>query len=255
MTRDDASVKCNNPVLEADNIVKKFKKGPTIGPLSFTVSRGEVFALIGPNGAGKTTTIRMITGIYRPDAGRIKVCGSVAQRGFVAYVPEESAVYPRLTGYEHLYFYAKLYYSDKRRVWSIVERAANISGLGDNLHRKVGEYSKGMKRRLLVALALALDTPLLVLDEPTSGLDVYSSVEVRRLILRAARDGRAILLTSHNMLEVERLATRVGFIAKGQLIDIGKPNALIERYGGRDLEEAFVNAVQHVLGKTITKRW
>ncbi len=248
MKRDDARVECSSTVLEVNNIVKKFKKGPTIGPISFTVSRGEVFALIGPNGAGKTTTIRMITGIYRPDTGYVKVCGSTAQRGLIAYVPEETAVYPRLTGYEHLYFYAKLYYNDKRQVRSIVEQAASISGLGDSLRRRVGEYSKGMKRRLLVALALALDTPLLVLDEPTSGLDVYSSVEVRKLILRAAKDGRAILLTSHNMLEVERLATRVGFIAKGRLIDIGEPYALIERYGGRDLEEAFVNAVQRMLG-------
>jgi len=240
-------VRCGDVVLEVENIVKIFKNGPRIGPLSFQVSRGEIFALIGPNGAGKTTTIRMITGIYKPDSGVVRLCSSPPRGGFIAYVPEESAVYPRLTGYEHLRFYAQLYYDDPGTVRSIVENAAKISGLGANLYRKVGEYSKGMKRRLLVALALSLNTPLLVLDEPTSGLDVYSSVEVRKLILRAAEAGRAVLITSHNMLEVERLATRVGFLAKGRLIDIGEPGMLIEKYGGQDLEEAFVNAVKKAL--------
>lgn len=240
-------MECGRVVLEVENVTKIFKNGPRIGPISFKVSRGEIFALIGPNGAGKTTTIRMITGIYKPDEGTVRICGSLPKGGVIAYVPEESAVYARLTGYEHLRFYAQLYYNDADTVRSIVKKAADISGLGTNLYRKVGEYSKGMKRRLLVALALALNTPLLVLDEPTSGLDVYSSVEVRRLIHQAAQTGRAVLITSHNMLEIERLATRVGFLAKGQLIDIGKPSVLVEKYGGRDLEEAFVNAVKRTM--------
>jgi len=238
---------CSGPALQVRGIVKKFKRGPVIGPISFSVSLSEVFALIGPNGAGKTTTIRMITGIYSPDQGEVLICRQRRARGLIAYVPEESAVYPRLTGYEHLRFYARLYYGKSEEVEEVVERAARISGLGKHLYRKVGEYSKGMRRRLLVSLSLALNTPLLILDEPTSGLDVYSAVGVRKLILKAAGEGRAVLLTSHNMLEVERLAMRVGFIANGKLIDIGEPRELIEKYGGRDLEEAFVKAVGSVL--------
>jgi ABC-2 type transport system ATP-binding protein len=240
---------CSDPVLVVDSVLKRFKKGPIIGPITFSINSGEVFALIGPNGAGKTTTIRMIAGIYRPDAGRVKICGTERRQGLIAFVPEESAVYPRLTGYEHLLFYARLYYSDPRIVRSVVEKAAKISGLGGHLKRKVSEYSKGMKRRLLVALVLALETPLLILDEPTSGLDVYSSVEVRKLIVNAARSGRAVLLTSHNMLEVERIADRVAFISEGKIIDIDQPMNLIEKYGGRDLEEAFVNAVKSWKGR------
>ena len=237
-------------VLSVEGIVKKFKKGPQIGPISFQLMRGELFALIGPNGAGKTTTIRMILGIYRPDQGRIRVCGRDAgsARGYAAYVPEETAIYPRLTGWEHLWFYARLYVGAEQ-ARSVAERAAKYSGLGSDLYRRVSEYSKGMRRKLLLGFALALETPLLVLDEPTSGLDVAAAVSMRRLIRGAAEAGRAVLMSSHNMLEVERLADRVAFIARGRIIDAGPPGALVEKYEARDLEEAFVKAVAEAQGE------
>ncbi|BES82007.1 ABC transporter ATP-binding protein [Pyrodictium abyssi] len=240
--------RCSGDVLVAEGLVKKFKRGPMIGPVSLRIGPGSVYALIGPNGAGKTTTIRMILGIYRPDAGYVKICGvdpytGRGAHGLAAYVPEETAVYPRLTGYEHLWFYAGLYTGDPGETKRIVERAAALSELGEALTRPVESYSKGMKRKLLLALALALNTPLLVLDEPTSGLDVYSAVRIRQLIRRAAEEGRAVLVTSHNMLEVERIADRVAFIAKGRIVDEGRPDELIQKYGARDLEEAFVKAV------------
>lgn len=240
--------KCDGDVLVAEGLVKKFEKGPVIGPVSLRIGSGTVFALIGPNGAGKTTTIRMILGIYRPDAGSVNICGvdpytERGAHGLAAYVPEETAVYPRLTGYEHLWFYAGLYTGNPSEAQRIVEQAAELSELGEALWRRVEEYSKGMKRKLLLALALALDTPLLVLDEPTSGLDVYSAVRIRQLIRQAAREGRAVLVTSHNMLEVERIADRVAFIAGGRIIDEGHPSDLVSKYSARDLEEAFVKAV------------
>jgi len=231
-------------VLEAREAVKRFRRGLQVGPVSFRVHRGELYALIGPNGAGKTTTIRMVLGIYRPSSGVVLVCGrpSPEARGCAAYVPEETAVYPRLTGWEHLVFYARLY-TPPDAARKVAERAAEYTGLGGDLHRRVSEYSKGMRRRLLLGFALALETPLLVLDEPTSGLDVTASVAVRRLVRRAADEGRAVLMSSHNMLEVERLADRVAFLAHGRIIDEGEPRLLVEKYGARDLEEAFVRAV------------
>ncbi|ABM80700.1 ABC transporter ATP-binding protein [Hyperthermus butylicus] len=241
-------VDCGETVLELHGTVKRFKHGPTIGPISFTVRRGEVFALIGPNGAGKTTTIRMVLGIYRPDEGSVLLCGSPPERlklySLAAYVPEETAVYPKLTGWEHLVFYATLYTGDRTRAVKVAERAAEVSGLGDALGRLVEGYSKGMKRRLILSLALALETPLLVLDEPTSGLDVHSAVRMRRLIRKAADEGRAVLLSSHNMFEVEYLADRVAFIASGKIIAIGTPASLKQRYAAENLEEAFVKAVE-----------
>ncbi len=238
---------CPDPRLRVESIVKRFKRGPVVGPISFVAKAGEVFALIGPNGAGKTTTLRMILGIYRPDEGRVLLCGrdvtGVRSHGYVAYVPEETAIYPRLTGWEHLLFYARLYLGDPVEARRLAERAAEISGLGKDLSRRVGDYSKGMKRKLLLAFAVALDTPLLVLDEPTSGLDVYSSVRIRRLIRGAADSGRIVLMTSHNMLEVSQLADRVAFIARGRIVDLGTPDELLERYKASDLEEAFVKAI------------
>jgi ABC-2 type transport system ATP-binding protein len=246
------SIKCESVVVQAENIVKRFRKGPVIGPISISVRRAEIFALVGPNGSGKTTTLRMILGIYKPDEGYVVICGRRIGRGqaigLAAYVPEETAVYPKLTGWEHLLFYARLYTGSKREAKLVAERAAEISGLGKDLYRLVEGYSKGMRRRLLLALALALDTPLLVLDEPTSGLDVEAAVEIRKLIKRAARMGRAVLLSSHNMFEVQYLADRVAFISKGRLIDIGSPEELIERYHASNLEEAYVHAIRRYGG-------
>jgi ABC-2 type transport system ATP-binding protein len=236
------AVEACDTVLRARGLVKRFRKGPTIGPVDLEIRRGEVFALIGPNGAGKTTIIRMVTGIYKPDAGHVELCEGEGRKVPVAYVPEESAIYPRLTGYEHLAFYARLYTGDRRRAEEIAERAARISGLGEALQRRAGEYSKGMKRRLLVSLALALETPLIVLDEPTSGLDVHSAVRLRRQVKKAAEQGAAVLLTTHNMFEVERLADRVAFLSKGRIVDSGAPSDLLSKYKARDLEEAFVKA-------------
>ena len=210
------------------------------------VEPGSVYALVGPNGAGKTTTLRMLVGIYRPDEGYVEVCGrrldrDPSARSLVAYLPENAGVYPRLTGYEHLRFYASLYVGP-RGVDEVVERAARISGLGRDLSRRAGEYSRGMRRRLLLSLVLALDTPVVVLDEPTSGLDVHSAVAIRSTVRRAASEGRAVLMTSHNMLEVERVADVVAFMVDGRIVAVGEPGELLERFGASDLEEAFVKA-------------
>ncbi len=232
--------------LVGKGLVKVFGGRRVVDGVSLHVRPGMVYALVGPNGAGKTTTLRMLVGVYRPDDGRVFVCGrdvyrDPSARVYMAYLPENAGIYPRLTGLEHLWFYASLYASPKR-ARKIVEEAARISGLGDDLRRRAGEYSRGMRRRLLLALVLALGTPVVVLDEPTAGLDVHSAVAVRELIRRAAREGRAVLMTSHNMLEVERIADTVAFMSRGRIIAEGSPRELMERFEASDLEEAFVKA-------------
>lgn len=234
-----------SPYIAVEGLVKEFKKGIRIGPLSFTINKGEVFALVGPNGAGKTTTIRMLLGIYKPSAGRISLCGRTIEslQGIASYVPEETAIYPRVTGYEHLYFYALLYTGNRHDAEKLVEKATSYTGLTSvDLDRKAQEYSKGMRRRLLLGIMLALETPVIILDEPTAGLDVHSAVHIRDIIRSEARKGRTIIMSSHNMFEVERLANTVAFINKGQLVAIGKPGELIEKFKANDLEEAFVKA-------------
>ncbi len=218
--------------------------------VSFRVREGEVYGLIGPNGAGKTTTLRMITGLIKPTRGEIFVDGiNVVKKPFearrlIGYLPEEADVYIRLTGYEHLEFYAKLYGVED--IEKTVEYGAKLSGLPEEkLRERAGGYSKGMKRRLLLAIVLMRRPKLALLDEPTSGLDVYASVRVREIIKKYVREtGSSIVLSSHNMLEVEYLCDRVGIIYSGKIIIEDTPENIMEKYGVENLEEAFIKIVE-----------
>ncbi len=237
------------PVVVVEGVVKSYNDRVAVNGVSFRVYSGEIFGLIGPNGAGKTTTLRMIATLIKPDRGRIIVYGvdvvkePVRARKYIGYLPEDAEVYPRLTGYEHLLFYARI--RSPGNVDETVEYGAKLSGLGDRLYDRAGEYSKGMKRRLLLAIALMTKPKLAILDEPTSGLDVYASVHVRRMIKEYVREtGSAVIISSHNMLEVEYLCDRVAFINKGVIIAEGSPKELIEKYNVSNLEEAFVEAVE-----------
>jgi len=218
--------------------------------ISFSVSEGEIYGLIGPNGAGKTTTLRIIAGLIKPTKGTVLVDGiNVVEkphevRRIVGYLPEEADVYARLTGMEHLEFYAKLYgLEDVERA---VEYGAALAGLPrERLREKAGEYSKGMKRRLLLAVVLMRKPKLALLDEPTSGLDVYAAVRVREVIKKYVREtGASVVLSSHNMLEVEYLCDRVGIMHNGVIIAEGKPREIVESLGVSNLEEAFVKIVE-----------
>jgi len=220
--------------------------------ISFRVDKGEIFGLIGPNGAGKSTTLRMIVGLIKPTKGRIRVMGidvvknPVEVKKYIGYLPEEADVYERLTGLEHLRFYAMLRGLQGDELDKAVEYGVKLSGLEKQaLERRASEYSKGMKRRLLLASVLMTRPRLAILDEPTSGLDVYASVNVRRMIKEYVREtGASIILSSHNMLEVEYLCDRVAFIARGKIIVEAEPKRIKEMYGAENLEDAFVKAVK-----------
>ncbi|MCY0868672.1 MAG: ABC transporter ATP-binding protein [Desulfurococcus sp.] len=215
--------------------------------VSFTVKPGEVYGLIGPNGAGKSTLLRIIAGIVKPTRGSITVYGYNPYKDFeetralIGYLPEDAGTYPLLTGFEHLQFYARLYSGD---VKSMTEYGAWITGLGDRLYEKTVNYSHGMKRRLLLGVVLMRRPKLAILDEPTSGLDVHASVAVRRVIRQyVSETGSAVLLSSHNMLEIEYLCDRVGLIYKGRIVVEGEPRKLIEEYEASNLEEVFTRIV------------
>jgi len=229
--------------VEAVNIHKEYDGVHAVRGVSFTVRPGEIYGLIGPNGAGKTTLLRLVAGIIKPTHGDIKVYGYNPYREYdktrnlVGYLPEEASTYPLLTGMEHLLLYARLYGGD---VESMVNYGARITGLGDRLREKTIGYSHGMKRRLLLGVALMRQPKLAILDEPTSGLDVHASVSVRRMIRQYVMEtGSSVLLSSHNMLEIEYLCDRVGLVFKGRIIEEGEPRRLIEKYGVSNLEEVF----------------
>ncbi len=218
--------------------------------LSFRVSAGEIFGLIGPNGAGKTTALRVISTLLLPTSGSVRVFGfDVVQRAaevrrIVTYLPEEAGAYRNLSGWEYLEFMARFHAGSKGEASEMVDEAAKICGLGDRLKSKAKTYSKGMKRRLLVARALMANPKLAILDEPASGLDVLYAYHVRDIIKRYVREHDAtVLLSSHNMLEVEYLCDRVALIDKGKVVAEGKPQELKEKFGSVNLEEVFAKVV------------
>ncbi|TET20282.1 ABC transporter ATP-binding protein [Candidatus Bathyarchaeota archaeon] len=239
--------------VECNGLVKDFGEVRALDGLSFQVKNGEIYGLIGPNGAGKTTALRIVSTLLLPTSGSVKVFGQDVVddaseiRRVISYLPEEAGAYKNLSGYEYLQFMAKFTTEDKEVIRKTVDVAARISGLEERLKDKVKTYSKGMKRRLLVARALMTKPKLAVLDEPTSGLDVLHSVHVRGLVKQYVENqGVTVLLSSHNMLEVEHLCDRVALINKGKIAAEGSPAELKKSANASNLEEVFAKVVGFV---------
>ncbi len=236
--------------VEAMRLVKDFGSVKALAGPSFRIRPGEIYGLIGPNGAGKTTALRIVSTLILPTSGSVKVFGNDVVneaskvRGVISYLPEEAGAYKNLSGNEYLRFMSKFGLSGGTTADEVVESAAEISGLGNRLRDKVKTYSKGMKRRLLVSRALMTKPKLAVLDEPTSGLDVLHSVHVREVIKRYVKEqGVTVLLSSHNMLEVEYLCNRVALIDHGTFVAEGTPEDLMSENEVDNLEEAFAKVV------------
>jgi len=238
------------PILEVNSLFKNYGKVQALKGISFFAEEGEIFGLIGPNGAGKTTTLRIISTLLTPSGGEVKILGLDVQkdaskvRKFISYLPEEAGAYRNLRGIDYLKLMAQLYSDNKKEAEMMVSRAIEIANLGDRIYSKVSTYSKGMTRKLLLARALMHEPKLAILDEPTSGLDVLNAHEIRKIIKDFAREGKTVLLSSHNMLEVEYLCDRVAFIHEGQIVEQGRPEELKKKYGVKNLEEVFVEAVK-----------
>lgn len=239
-----------NKVLEVKALSKQYSKVLAANKVSFDIDEGEIFALIGPNGAGKTTTIRMISTLLTPTEGDAIVAGnSVVKdpdkvRACITYLPDEAGAYKTMTGAAYLKFMAGLFTTDTNILKQYVQRASEICGLGERLNDKIGSYSRGMIRKLLLSRAVMTRPRLAILDEPTSGLDVINAIEIRKMIKKlAAEEKMSFLLSSHNMLEIEFVSDRVGIISKGQLMVTGKTEELKERYNASNLEEVFERVV------------
>jgi ABC-2 type transport system ATP-binding protein len=233
------------------NLTKNFSNVKALNQISFDVRENEIFGLIGPNGAGKTTTLRILGTLINPSSGKTEIFGydvmkqSDQVRKIISYLPEEAGAYQQLNGYEYLHFMAGFYASNKEKESEIVKRAEEISGLNDRLNDRIKGYSKGMNRRLLLARALMMQPRLAILDEPTSGLDVIHAYHVRETIKNYVdRFGVTVLLSSHNMLEVEHLCHRVALIDKGIIVAEGSPKQLVAEHNVENLEQVFMEVAQ-----------
>ena len=236
--------------LEISGLVKQYSpQVRALDGIDIEVAEGEVFGLIGPNGAGKSTTIRIVATLLSPTAGSVKVLGldvvknQQEVRSIISYLPEEAGAYENLSGEEYLRFMARFYKGDAEEA---LQRGKRIADLGDRIKSKTKEYSKGMKRRLLIGRTLMTDSKLYIMDEPTGGLDVLHAHHIRNMIKdRVRRTKTSALVSSHNLLEVEFLCDRVAIIHKGRIAVAGTPAELKARFSAENLEEVFLEIVGH----------
>ena len=223
-----------NEALAVEGLRKRFAEVEAVSGLSFSVRRGELFGFLGPNGAGKTTTINMLTGLCRPDAGSIRISDldcidrPRAAQHLIGVVPDESNLYPELTGFDNLCFCAALYGLGKVERQARARSLLETFGLAKAANRKFGGYSKGMKRKLTVAAGIIHQPEILFLDEPTTGIDVASARQLRQLVADLHRAGTTIFLTTHYIEEAERLCDRIAFIVAGRIVRIETVENLLE---------------------------
>ncbi len=243
-------------IIEVAGLVKRFEDVVAVDSVTFDIYRGELFGFLGPNGAGKTTTINMLTGLARPDSGAIKISGidctqnPRAAQHLVGVVPDESNLYPELTGFDNLCFCASLYGVKKTDRQTRARELLDMFGLTQAANRKFGGYSKGMKRKLTIAAGIIHKPPILFLDEPTTGIDVASARHLRQLVDDLHRNGTTIFLTTHYIEEAERLCDRIAFIVSGRIIRIDTVENLVQPIRSRHVVQlACENSIHDTQGK------
>ncbi len=218
--------------IEVKNLTKEFNGLKAVNNISFKVKEGEIFALLGPNGAGKTTTIRMLTGILKPTKGEAYIGkyniqkNPIEAKQLMGIVPEMANAYIDLSALRNLLLVGELYGIEKKQRIKKAENLLKLFKLYKNRHQRVKTFSKGMKQRLIVAMALMNDSELLFLDEPTVGLDVESVRLIRDLIRKFNQKGITIFLTTHNIEEANLLCDRVAIMNYGRIVAINRPEKL-----------------------------
>ncbi len=219
-------------MIEAQGLTKKFDDFTAVDDVSLTVGPGGLLALLGPNGAGKTTTVRMLSAILKPTRGSARVNGYdvIAEaelvRRHIGLLTEQPGLYTRSSGLEYVTFYGRLYgmkdEAIQRRALSLFERF----NMPNTAHRRLGEYSKGMRQKVGLIRAMLHDPSVLLLDEPTSAMDPHSAKLVRDAVLELRDERRAIVVCTHNLAEAELLADRIAIISQGKIIAENDPDTL-----------------------------
>jgi ABC-2 type transport system ATP-binding protein len=242
--------------IEATGLTKYYGDFLAVDHINFEVKKGEIFGFLGPNGAGKTTTIRMLTGISVPSEGTAKIMGfdiqhqSVSAKEQMGIVPDVSNVYKDLSAWGNLIFTGKLYDMPKAFRESRAEELLKMFGLYERRKEKLKGFSRGMKRRICIAMALMNRSSIIFLDEPTSGLDVQSVLIIRDLIRTLNQQGLTIFITTHNIEEASQMCDRVAIINNGKIATIDTPEKLKRTVQSlQSVEIAFESTPQNALKK------
>jgi len=218
--------------IEARGLTKFYGDFLAVDHISFEVEQGEIFGFLGPNGAGKSTTIRMLTGVSTPTEGTAKIMGfdilknSVDAKSVMGIVPDISNIYTELSAWENLVFTGKLYGVSKDRREKKAEELLQLFDLYDRRDEKTETFSRGMRRRVCIAMALINDSKVLYLDEPTSGLDVKSVRNIRRRIRELNEEGLTVFLTTQNIEEASQMCDRIAIINRGRIAEIDTPERI-----------------------------
>ena len=221
-------------IIKVQNLVKTYKEKEAVSGISFVVKEGEIFGFLGPNGAGKTTTIKILTTQLLPTQGEVFVLGNdvrknpQAIRQKIGVVFEEQNIYPRLTVWQNLKFFAKLYGKGDDKI----EEVLGFVQLKDRAKDEAQKLSRGLKQRILIARALIMDPDLIFLDEPTAGLDPHVALHIRELVKNLREQGKTIFLTTHYMEEADELCNRVAIINQGKIVQLDTPTRLKDSIGG-----------------------
>lgn len=237
--------RCIMEILKCDNLKKQVKEKVIVEKISFSMDKGDVVGLIGPNGAGKTTIIKLILGLIKITEGKVSINGYDIEKDFIKAIEKVGAIvetpdlYMYLSGYDNLKITANNYKNiSKERIKEVVK----LVGLENRIKDKVSTYSLGMRQRLGIAEAIINNPELLILDEPTNGLDVDGIIEMRNLITKLSEQGIAILISSHNLTEIDNLCNRIIAIKNGKIITDDK----IESFTAFSTEDTYILELNHI---------
>ncbi|MFC5405983.1 ABC transporter ATP-binding protein [Cohnella soli] len=247
MTAEQTAIaKVTEPSIAVERVSKRYGDKVVLNEVDLTIDKGTIYGLIGPSGAGKTTLVKMFVGMETADSGLVKVLGrkmpnlSLLQE--IGYMAQSDALYNELTGEENLQFFASLFKLRKQEQKERIGYAADLVNLKNELKKKAGAYSGGMKRRLSLAIALIQNPKLLILDEPTVGIDPELRLSIWNELLRLKQEeGKTIIVTTHVMDEAER-CDELAMVREGQILATGTPGQLKSAYDARNLEEVFLRA-------------
>ena len=232
--------------IEVKDLTKNYGEITAVNHINFEVRKGEIFGFLGPNGAGKTTTIRILTGVIKPDGGSATIMGynifkeTLKAKQIISVVPEMANAYIDLTAWQNLMFIGELYGVPKKERQERARRLLKEFGLYERRNHLARGFSKGMKQKLILGMALLTEPQVLFLDEPTTGLDVESARRIRDTIRQRNRDGTTIFLSTHNMEEANQLCDRIAIINHGKIAAIDNPeNLRMKSSGLKSVEVSF----------------